>query len=218
MTTKIIIISLILLIASPVYGWFVHNTGEMLFCLDCEKTKKLNVDIKALIVNGAKSFLKSYSETLTFFNHIESGTIDYKNLQLIVDNSIESMGKAKAAYYDLKNLASVIPYDYTVIEKLKSFDYQSFFKNNPGLNPAVFQNVEIFLKTGDVKGTFGYMYERVVEIFNKLNLIKESIDIDALPKISELWSLNQMYSNAFFFGQYITQLICEVKGNHEDFW
>jgi hypothetical protein len=217
MTTKIIIISLILLISFPVYGWFVHNTGDLLFCLDCEKTKKLDVDIKALIVNGAKSFLKSYSDTLSSLSHIESGTIDYKYLQLILDNSIESMRKAKAAYYELKNLASVVPYDYTMIEKLKNFDYQSFFKNNPGLNPAVFQDVEFFLKSGDVKGAFDNMYERVVEIFNKLNLIKESIDIAALPKISELWSLNQIYSNTFLFGQYITQLICEVEGNHEDF-
>ena len=119
--------------------------------------------------------------------------------------------------HDLKNLAASIPYDYALIGKLKSFDYQTFFKNNPGLNPAVFQNVEFFLKSGDVKGAFDYMYEGATEIFNKLNLIKESTDIATLPKISELWRLNQMYSNTLLFGQYITQLICEVKGNHEDF-
>ncbi|NIM11670.1 MAG: hypothetical protein GTO45_06220 [Candidatus Aminicenantes bacterium] len=220
MTTKIIIISLILLMVTPVYGWFVFNSGDLLFCLDCENTTlvDIDIDINAIIVNGAKNFLKSYSDTLSFLNHVESGENDYENLQGIVASSIESMEKAKSSYYDLKNLAASIPYDYTLIEKLKSFDYQTFFKNNPGLNPAVFQNVEVFLKSGDVKGAFDNMYERAAEIFNKLKVIKESTDIAALPKISELWRLNQMYSNALLFGQYITQLICEVKGNHEDFW
>jgi hypothetical protein len=89
------------------------------------------------------------------------------------------------------------------------FDYDGFLEEK-GLNPAVFSSVKGFLIKGDIAGAYESTFSDTADLLERLNNIKHDIDNNTIPDISILWELNQKYSDALFFGQYISMIFKEI--------
>lgn len=164
------------------------------------------------VIIGAGNFLKSHSDFQLFLNKYELSELNgvcFEELQSILNNCISSMESTVVTYYDLKNIASVTPYDQSVIDNLKDFDYDGFLQGR-NLNPAVFQEVRGFLSQGDVTGAICDIYSKTLDLLDLLYRIKGDIDKNTLPGISNLWELNQEYSNALLYGQYIAWIFKSI--------
>ncbi|MDQ1353665.1 MAG: hypothetical protein QG657_3971, partial [Acidobacteriota bacterium] len=92
--------------------------------------------IEGYVMEGAGYFLKSQSDTLLLLNKIELSDlngVDYAELQQLVESALANMVNAKAKYSSLTQTADTAPYEQTVINLLKTFDYYSF-QQTYGLN------------------------------------------------------------------------------------
>lgn len=160
------------------------------------------------VVEGAGYYLQSYSDMLLLLNRVEmSGThgLNYEEAQTIINSAIEQLERAKTAYFGLKTLAAVTPYNPEVINLLVTFDYKSF-QEEKGLNPSIFARVEAFLSKGDVTGVYDQLYEDVNAILGKLYNVKNSLDKNGFPVLEELWRINQLFSDSISFGQDIAEV------------
>lgn len=168
--------------------------------------------METLVIIGAGHFLKSNADFQLFLNKYELSGLQgvcFEELQAILDNCIFSMESTRITYYDLKTIAYLTPYDPSVIENLKEFDYEGFLQGR-NLNPAVFREVRGFLNHGNVNGAINAIYLKTLKILPLLYSIKIDIDKKSLPEISKLWELNQEYSNALLFGQYLAWIFKSI--------
>ena len=90
-----------------------------------------------------------------------------------------------------------------------AFNYKGYQKEN-NLNPKVFQEVEGFLKNGDVRGAYLWFYNRTADILGKLRVIKTSVDSTAFPELKKFWRLNQVILEAELFGQQKAEIFFEI--------
>jgi len=176
--------------------------------------KSGNNQVKTLVIVGAVQFLESHSYFQVFLKRVElaqlSG-VNYDEVDGVLDATILSLERAKDTYDDLKNLAGNISYDLAVIEKLKVFDYDGFREENNDFNPLVFQEVNGFLSSGDVTGSYNKMFTDITNILERLRSLKQGIYDNTFPQISIIWELNQKYSNALFFGQYVAMIFKVIQ-------
>jgi hypothetical protein len=206
----ITIIGLIIILNITLSAFFVFNGSYGAFCIDCKIPPPTNGNINGYIIEGASNFLKSYSDILLLMQMVEVDTGNTEDMNEIIQNAIRSLGDSKTDYDNLCFLAEVTPYNITVINRLKDFDYDAYFNGEKGLNPAVFNRVKAFLKSGDVKGVYNAMFQDISEIMEKLKSIENGINAAGLPDIIELRELNQLYSNDLLFGQYAAQIFSEI--------
>jgi hypothetical protein len=171
--------------------------------------------IRELIVEGGGYLLQSSSDINGFFNKIELAELssngpDYKILQGAIRSAIYNMEKTRTTYYQLKTLANVTPYNQEVIFKLVNFDYDSFQQEN-GLFPAIFGKVKGLLIVGNVTGVYDKFYSYTGQILDLLYTLKKDIDAEIFPDISNVWSVNQIYSEFKLLGQYVAQVFYSIK-------
>lgn len=167
-----------------------------------------NTQIRTLIVLGAGHFLKSHSDYQQFLYKIEVAElygVNFEELQSILNNAIDSMKSSKNAYFDLKTIAAVTPYNQEVVEQLKNFNYDGFLEGR-NLNLQVFRKVQGFLSKGDITGTYEEIFSNTGDILTALYNVKSEIDQDIFPDIPGLWDIIQQYSDSLSFGQYITMI------------
>jgi hypothetical protein len=164
--------------------------------------------IEQYIVEGAGYYLQSYSDMLLLLNKVEMSEIyglNYEEAQGIINSAINRLENAKTAYFGLKTLAAVTPYNPDVIHLLVTFDYKNFQKEK-GLNPYIFNQVETFLSKGDIRGVYDKLYEDIDTILGKLYNVKYSLDKNEFPVLEELWRINQVYSESISFGQDVAEV------------
>jgi hypothetical protein len=164
------------------------------------------------IVEGAGYFLDSHSSMQAFLNRVEMSDVkgvDYNELREILYNAIENMEKAREAYYNLKLKADNTPYKQVMIDKLLEFNYEGFKESN-GLIPFIFERVKNYLSKGDVRGIYAEFVSNTEKILEKLYEIKISVDSDQFPDISNLWRINQVYSEYLLYGQYTSE-VCKAN-------
>jgi hypothetical protein len=172
----------------------------------------MSISMHTYIVEGAGYFLNSHSSMQAFLNRVEMFDVkgvDYNELREILYNAIENMEKARKAYYNLKIKADNTPYKRDVIKELLEFDFDGFQEKN-GLLPSIFEKVESFLRSGDVRGIYSEMLASTEDILFQLYEIKDSVDADQFPDISALWRINQDYSERVLFGQFSAQIFHEI--------
>ena len=170
--------------------------------------------IKTLVITGAVQFLKSHSYFQVLLNRVEMAELYGMNgdeINGILDAAFFSLERAKDTYDDLKNCAGNTSYDWAVIEKLKAFDYDGFREKNGNFNPLVFQGVQEFLSQGDVTGSYNKMFIAITTILEGLRSLKQGIYDAPSLEISTIWDLNQQYSNALFFGQYVAMIFKGIQ-------
>jgi hypothetical protein len=187
-----------------------HNTSEIVFDSGPGLAGYL---LKQLITGAAGHYLNSYSSYLTMLNRIEladEAGIDYNDLKVIIDISIDNMEKAKNDYTRLKETADQTPYRQEVVQKLLTFDYEGF-QNSKALNKSIFKEVESFLKRGDIRGIYSRVISNTGSILTKLCEIKKDVDEEKFPQMEYLWRLNQEYSEVLLFGQYVAEIFAKIK-------
>jgi hypothetical protein len=164
------------------------------------------------IVEGAGHYLASYANALLFMQKTElteTRGLNLEELKDYIDKALESMTRANSNYFSLKQLADDTPYNMAVNEALKSFDYDAFKEEN-GLRTDMFDLVKKYLKKGDIRGNYGEVVTRTAELREILAALKAQVDAGLFPKISDVWKLNQAYTDTFLFGQYVAQVFDRV--------
>jgi hypothetical protein len=172
-----------------------------------------SITLRQLIAYGGGHFFKSAGQINQFFCLVESSEItgpDYKTLQKNLNAAIYYMAQARDTYLQLKNLASVTPYNQEVIYKLLTFNYDSFQEEN-GLFPVIFEKVKGFLAAGNVTGIYCEFYSYTGHILDLLYTLKKDVDSEIFPDISNIWKVNQKYSEVKLFGQYVAMVFYNLN-------
>jgi hypothetical protein len=172
-----------------------------------------SITLRQLIADGGSHLFKSAGHINQFFSLVESSEItgaDYKALQKTLNAAIYYMEQARDTYLQLKNLASEIPYNQEVIYRLLSFNYDSFQEEN-GLFPVIFEKVKGFLAAGNVTGIYNEFYSYTGHILEVLYIIKRDVDSEIFPDISNVWKVNQKYSEVKLFGQYVAMVFYNIN-------
>lgn len=213
-----LILIVMLLFTVGIYGTICANYSPCAYQGECPDASNQSIvqgiggHINYLVVKGASFFLESHSDFQLFLNKVELSEINgvnYDELNGIIDDAIAKMDSAQYTYYVLKVVAAETPYNQSVIERLKSFDYDEFFYGRD-LNPVVFNKVKEYLYNGDITGAYCEMLSNKSLLLEKLLFVKSFVAKGSIPPISELWSLNQLYSNSLLFGQYIAMIFSSV--------
>lgn len=198
----------ITMLSTNMWGLVFANESPIIFPGD-EKSPSL----ESYVVSGAAGFLRSYSSMLLFLNKIELSVyndLDYSELQSVLNSAIGHMNDAKSAYIDLNREVSLLPYDPEVVAALAAFDYNNYEKAKFS-NPSVFSEVRGYLKDGNVKGIYQKILSDMEGILDKLSVLKATVDAGQFPALSDLYKINQSYSQAFLFGQYVAEVFMELK-------
>jgi len=174
---------------------------------------KMSSSMRSWVITAAGNFMRSYSSTLTFLNKIELSELDgldYADIQSDLDSAISYMTEVKTAYVEITREADMSTYNQEVIEKLLVFDYATYEMAN-ALNHCIFTDVRSYLEKGDVKGIYHKLLSDVRGILDILSIIKKKVDINVFPDLSDLYRMNQYYSQALLFGQYVAEVFIEIK-------
>lgn len=213
MIRSILSITLIILLSMGLSGVIILNGTDSTYNSSGSGDKyNSNYPIKSLIIVGASHFLESSSNFQAFLREIELADIsgpDYEKMKRILNASAVSIQVASSTYAELKSLSETIPYNQEIIDKLKSFDYESF-KEGKKLNPQIFQIVKKYLSQGYVSELYGEMLSNTLEISEDLKNIKNAIDKNNYPDIWLVWGVYQKYTDSQLFGMYVSMIFKSI--------
>jgi hypothetical protein len=164
--------------------------------------------IENYIKIGAGHYLEAYSSILSFFNRVElagENNRDFYQWQLILYKAITRVNQAEADYDLLIREAEATPYNETVLLKLKNFDYARS-RVTFGLKIEIFQEVESYLKAGNITGVFKRIRASLKEIHYRLETIHAELTQNKMPALVSLWDLNELCSSTLLFGQYVSRV------------
>jgi hypothetical protein len=170
--------------------------------------------METYVVEAAGYFLKSQSDLFLFLNKIELSDLegaDFTALRSIIDNAAANMQNANAKYSELTAAADSRSYNQTLLDQLTAFDYHSF-RENKGLNRVIYDEVEAYLKVGDVRGVYHKLNSDTQYILGLLAVLKSAVDRGTLPAMEDVWKTSRAYANAFLFGQYTAEIFYEITG------
>jgi hypothetical protein len=205
MQTMIIGLVVFFLLSIPSFALVWGNNTQGVFGSD---GKGEGESINGYIIDGAGYFLKAYSDILLFLNKIELAEtrgLNFAEINAILDSAIDNMERVKSTYAMLCEKADATPYDQTVIEQLKTFDYISFQEQN-ALNPVIFREVKLYMASGNIRGAYYKILSATEKILGILKGIEKSTADNIFPPVPDLWKLNQACSNIFLFGQYLSMV------------
>jgi len=159
------------------------------------------------VIEGAGYYLNAYSDILQFLNMVElsNGKVNRLEWLSILDKSILNLDLALDTYNILIYCAQVTPYNEAMVSFLKGFDYSGFMMDN-SLNSSILTEVEEYLKTGDVTGTYKYIQKSFIEMLSILKKIRMQVYFNRMPLLRDCWKLNEMGSTTLLFGQYIARI------------
>jgi hypothetical protein len=169
--------------------------------------------IETYVIQGAGYFLNAGSavyQLLTMVELQESQGLDINAMEKVSDSAIANIDKAIETYELLIKTAEATPYNDEIQAELKSFDYEAFAKVY-SLNGAVFVEVAMFLKKGDITGLYKRTYTRLKEIAGLLQTIKYDVSRDQLPLIDSFRRLNNAFAETSLFGSYTAQVFTALN-------
>jgi hypothetical protein len=187
---------------------YIANSSELGF------EEPGSTGIRTYVIEAAGGFLNSQSDFLLFLNKIEMEEIngvDFAELQQVIHNAVVHMENARAKYNDLAQLADNTTYDQPTITVLMGFAYTSF-QETKGLNGVIFNEVKAYLIGGDIRGLYHRLLANTQPILDQLTVIKSVVDAQVIPENSNLWRVNQAYSEMLLFGQYAAEIFYDVAG------
>jgi len=210
-------ISLILVLtffgSITLFGVVVGNHGDSGYTGSGGGFNAIDNPLKILVITGAGHFIRSQARFQQFLHKIELAElngVNYDELQVILNDTIDSIESAKTTYNDFIKLASVTPYNESFIAALASFDYDGFMEKRH-LNAVVFTRLASLLRSGDLTGVYRDLYQKTGEISQLLYTVKSVVDKDIFSVIPLLWDINQVYFDGYLFGQYAAMVFNEVK-------
>lgn len=169
--------------------------------------------IENLIIDGASSFLKSYSDILLLLNESEIGLRDGFNLyqaQQLLDSAHGKLVFAKENYSRALDLIKGTQFEEAVLEKLKTFNYAGLTAARK-LHPAAMKRVASFLSVGNVRGVYKKLVKDMEDILYRLREVREDCQKDILPGMEDLRTIFQEYSDVMLYGYYSSLVFSEIK-------
>ncbi|NIM11496.1 MAG: hypothetical protein GTO45_16370 [Candidatus Aminicenantes bacterium] len=210
------IILTLLIFCGYQYGYIAANYSCKVYPNQCDGEgsgdDRTSPTVGQLIIEAASFLLQSNSDYQLFLKNYENSAdcgIDFAVFREIIDNAVENMERASLKYFQTWEISKCFDYDPLVLEKLRQFDYEKFQKEN-NLNPAIFQEVSNFLKTGNVNSIYEKAYNATDGILRELRVIKASIDSGSIPAIKDCWRINQKYLELELFLMYVSQVFFEI--------
>lgn len=219
-------ISLIILmvaISINVFSMIYANNGDCAFKSGCDEGGEGGESTFYLpssggimgmyIVEGAGYLLDARAGVSTFMSKFETTELtgaDFVGMRDTLSKVIEKMEMANANFAFINYIAATSQYRESVIERLKTFDYDDFQKRW-GLYPTVFDRVKGFLAVGDVRGVFSEISTDIGLLLERLYTLKAVLNADQFPSVQSVWQFNQAFSENIFFGQYMAMVMTEAK-------
>jgi len=208
----VVLVLMISVLSVNAFSWWSGNHGEIVYP---DPTGKSTVSpITNYIAIGAGYFLKAYSNTLQLMNKIELSGINGINTDewnALSDKTLYNMTMAKETYMKLVKETESLPYNTSVLETLKQFNYDAF-QSEISANKEIFDEVKAYLVKGDMKGVFVKILANTEKIEAVLTQVKEKI-YDGVPAVvNDIYQVNQLFSSSLLFGQYVAQVCGRVKG------
>ena len=170
------------------------------------------ITIQDYIASGAEYFFDSYSNTILFMKKTESSSfedLNYEELGTILDRALNSMNLANEAYVELKQAADHTPYNPVVINALKNYNFDGFQESTP-VNAEIFTEVKMYLLNGDIRGVYGKILADTDNLIILIKKVKASVVERKFPPLTDVWNLNQAFSNTLLFGGYVSRLFHEL--------
>lgn len=171
------------------------------------------ISMEILVTQGASYYLKTQMNIQTLLNQVELRDlkgIDFESLNRLIKQALNNIAYAKLTFAALIEVAEATPYNLDVIEKLNTFDYETFMKEW-GLNLFIFGMVRDYLAAGDITGTYKHACGNFKEIEQLLLNIQASTLENRLPELEILWKLNELCAEETLFGSYIARIFKEIK-------
>ncbi len=205
-----------------VYSMIYANTTEEAFeegdpptSTTSAEAAKNSTPLGELIIRGAGYFLKAGSDISILSERFEMTAlegVDSYGLYNAANSAVYNLEMMAYYYGELVSKADNTPYNQTVINKLTSFNYPSF-RNQKGLIKDVFDQVEGYLKDGDVRGAYKKIQFDINNLLDRLYNIRWLIYWGYLPTSQKIMDLNQDYMNCHLFGQYMARVFEAIKEN-----
>jgi len=194
------------------FSWWIGNHGEIVYP---DPTGKSTVSpITNYIAIGAGYFLKAYSNTLQLMNKIELSGINgmnYNEWNALLDKTLYNMAMAKETYMKLVKETESLPYNTSVLETLKQFDYDAF-QSEISADKEIFAEVKAYLVKGDMNGVYFKILANTEKIEAVLTQVKGKIYAGIPAVVNDIYQVNQLFSSSLLFGQYVAQVCGRIKG------
>ncbi len=214
------IVVLFNLLSMNVYPYVVHNgSGKGYDGGGGGGDSKVNnyCSIEYYIIEGASYYLSAAADIKNILKIIELkdiNGIDFNSLNILVDSAIENMINTQETYDNLITEAESTPYDENIQRKLKEFGYDTFMIEN-GLISSLFEEVEIYLKVGDITGVYIWTQSNFTDILNMLKSIQNETSQNSLPEVSIFRRLNDTCSKTSIFGSYVARVFHTLVSNNQ---
>lgn len=169
--------------------------------------------IEELVIKGAEYYFKANADINLLSEKVEISDIygtDYFTLWWGVNSALDNMNMARYYYQELLYKANYTPYNQVVINKLQTYDYESFQEKN-GVIKDILSEVEGYLKNGDVRGIYSRTATYFDTIINTLETIKGELEVKKVPDNTHMWNLNQTCAKVHMFGQYVARIFENIR-------
>jgi hypothetical protein len=221
---KRIIISMILtlsLMSVFSFGRFYANWPCLLYDGQCPpdnsnqssiQIQNLSPSLGQLSIDAAGYFLKSNSDFQSYLKKVELAEIygvNDEELMELITSAIDNMEMAHSLYYRVWEMSKSLERNPVVLQKLTQFDY-GLFQVEKKLIPSIFNEVEKFLKPGNMTEAFEEIYNDTGEILQGMKSLKTLLETNFID-IPKCWEVNQLLLKSQLFGQYISQVFSEIK-------
>jgi hypothetical protein len=169
-----------------------------------------NCDYQAFLKKIEITPLKEYtSQGRVRLDITSNGGVIYRKLKNRIDKSIEDMEMAHSIYYRVWKMTESLERNPVVLEKLAQFDYR-LMSDEKQLIPSIFNDVENFLKPGNLPGAFEKIFNDTGEILQGMKYIKSLLEANTID-IAKCWEVNQRLLKSELFGQYISLVFTEIR-------
>jgi hypothetical protein len=214
---KIVAILILLMLVNVTHAAMILNYSCTAFTEQCTTSvdRSNGITIGEFIVVGGGYFLESHSNMKMLLSQVELSEIrgiDYAQTRDSLYRAIDKMERANTIYLALKNLAEEIEYSPEVVNRLTGFDYDGF-REAFALNPTIFKKVEDLLNKGNVRGIYNEIFIETGNILEQLYMVRDRMEANMFPAVSNLWRINQKYVEVELFGQYVAEVFYKLKGS-----
>jgi hypothetical protein len=197
------------------FGLFNMNVSALVYLNSSETSFDDIEELNVYVIKGASYFLKSYSSFLLLLQKVELAEIkgwEFNKMREYLKSAIINMENAIEIYKGLDQEVNQSKYDPGIIDKLKKFNYDNLQKENRLIKP-IFDDACDYLRNGKIREIYQEMILRCNKILSKLNDFQKKLKSSMPLKKTDLWDLNQFYSQSLLFGQYVARVFLKIREN-----
>ena len=172
-----------------------------------------SLNLETYVIKGASYYLESNTVFQDLLNKIENKDtlgMDYEGWIISTEKTKELIDNAITTYSILIDKAESTSYNYSVLDALARFDYDTFLVKNK-LNPVIFSKIKESLSQGDIIGILKTNYANFNEISNMLSSLRNELVNQNLTDLTIILNINEKYSETTLFGSYVARIFNEIN-------